>query len=445
MRRPLRGGAAQLGKFPEETIGGDLLPLADACLFLEREADHLLRPRRVPTAQRPLWLWGQSDRVHRRPRGVVGAIGTWNYPYLLNGVPIVQALTAGNGVLWKPSEVAPACAEALHGLFLRAGFPEDLLQRMEATREAGQALTETAVDHVVFTGSAPVGRRIAARLGERLISCTLELSGCDAMFVLDDADVAMAARAAWFGATINRGQTCIAVRRAFVHRSVYQAFCDLLKRMALTAVPVKLVLASQARLAERLVREALADGGRLLAPIAPPNGDPASFMPTVIVDASPDSALCREASFAPIMGVIPFDALDDVLDRNDRCPYGLGALVFTRDVHRAEALAALLPAGMVTINDVIAPTAHPATPFGGVGDSGWGVTQGAEGLLEMTTAQVVSRRGGAFRPHYELAAGKSAEKQGDLLRGVLESGHAATFGRRWRGWRLLLAALWRGV
>ncbi len=314
---------------------------------------------------------------------------------------------------------------------------------MEATRESGQVLTEAAVDHVVFTGSAPVGRRIAARLSERLVSCTLELSGCDAMFVLDDADAAMAA-GRLFGAT-STAPECIAVRRAFVHRSVYQAFCDLLKRMALTAVPVKLVLASQARLAERLVREALADGGRLLAPIAPPNGDPASFMPTVIVDASPDSALCREASFAPIMGVIPFDALDDVLDRNDRCPYGLGTSVFTRDVHRAEALAALLPAGMVTINDVIAPTAHPATPFGGVGDSGWGVTQGAEGLLEMTTAQVVSRRGGTFRPHYGLAAGKSAEKQGDLLRGVLESGHAATFGRRWRGWRLLLAALWSGV
>ena len=179
----------ELGKSPEETIAGDLLPLADACLFLEREADHLLRPRRVPTAQRPLWLWGQSDRVHRRPRGVVGVIGTWNYPFLLNGVQIVQALTAGNGVLWKPSEVAPGCAEGLHGLFRRAGFPDGLLQRMEATREAGQALTEAAVDHVVFTGSAAVGRRIAARLGERLISCTLELSGCDAMFVLDDADV----------------------------------------------------------------------------------------------------------------------------------------------------------------------------------------------------------------------------------------------------------------
>ena len=107
----------ELGKSPEETIAGDLLPLADACLFLEREADHLLRPRRVPTAQRPLSLWGQSDRVHRRPRGVVGVIGTWNYPFLLNGIQLVQAITAGNGVLWKPSEVAPAARRACMACF----------------------------------------------------------------------------------------------------------------------------------------------------------------------------------------------------------------------------------------------------------------------------------------------------------------------------------------
>ena len=142
------------------------------------------------------------------------------------------------------------------------------------------------------------------------------------------------------------------------------------------------------------------------------------------MDARPDSALCREASFAPVTAVLPFDALEDALDMNGRCPYGLGASVFTRDVRKAAALAALLPAGMVTVNDVIAPTAHPATPFGGVGESGWGATQGAEGLLEMTTTQVVSVRGGTFRPHYELAAGGNAAKQGDLLRALLESGHA---------------------
>ncbi len=149
------------------------------------------------------------------------------------------------------------------------------------------------------------------------------------MFVLGDADLPMAARAAWFGFTLNRGQTCIAARRIFVARAVYPAFCDLLKPMAAAAAPMKMALASQARQAERLVAEAVADGGRLLTPPAAPNGDPASFTPAVVADARPDSNLCHEASFAPVMAVLPFDALEEALDANGRCPYGLGASVFT--------------------------------------------------------------------------------------------------------------------
>src|SRR5262249_26562331 len=154
----------------------------------------LLRPRRVSWRLRPAWLWGQNDTVYRRPRGIVGIIGTWNYPLFLNGTQIVQSLTAGNGVLWKPSEVAPARAAALRKVLQQAGFPEGLIQVLPATREAGQSLTDAEVDHVVFTGSANVGERIAAHLGGRLISSTLELSGCDAQIVLDDADVNLAAR-----------------------------------------------------------------------------------------------------------------------------------------------------------------------------------------------------------------------------------------------------------
>src|SRR5262245_16226041 len=132
--------ARDVGKLEEETVGGELLPLAAACRFLEREAEGLLRPRRVPRTGRPLRLWGQSDTVYRRPRGVVGVIGTWNYPLFLNGVQIVQAVVAGNGVVGKPSELAPASAAALHDLLDRAGFPEGLVGRMEATREGGPAL-----------------------------------------------------------------------------------------------------------------------------------------------------------------------------------------------------------------------------------------------------------------------------------------------------------------
>jgi aldehyde dehydrogenase (NAD+) len=430
-----------LGKSPSEVLGAELLGLADACLFLERQAQRLLRPRRVPGSQRPLWLWGQADTVHRRPRGVVGIIGTWNYPLFLNGVQIVQALVAGNAVVWKPSEVAPASAEALAGLIRRAGFPGELVAILPATREAGPALVEADVDHVAFTGSAATGRLIARRLGERLISSTLELSGCDAQFVLADADVSLAARAAWFGATLNRGQTCIAVRRALVQRPVYPAFCAALRELAVTAPPLPLALPSQGRQAERLVREALAEGGRLLVEPGEGADTAGACRPAVVVDANPRMALCREAAFAPVMAVLPFDTPEEALSMDAHCPFGLGSSVFTRNPEAARQLAARLRTGAVTVNDVIAPLSHPATPFGGRGESGWGTTRGAEGLLEMTVAQVVSVKGGGFRLHYELAAGGQAAAQEGLLRGLLESSHAPTWGRRLRGWwRLIRAA-----
>jgi acyl-CoA reductase-like NAD-dependent aldehyde dehydrogenase len=435
--------ARDLGKSTSEVIGGELLGLADACRFLERQAARLLRPRRVPGSQRPLWMFGQSDTVHRPPRGVVGVIGTWNYPLFLNGVQFVQALTAGNAVVWKPSEVAPASAEALHGLVRRAGYPEELVQVLPATREGGAALLEADLDHVVFTGSVPTGRAIARRLGERLISSTLELSGCDAQFVLADADVAMAARAAWFGVTLNRGQTCIAVRRALVQRPVYPAFCDALRDLALKAAgPLPLALSAQARQAERLVRDAVAEGARLLVePGAPADGDGSACRPAVLVDARPEMAVCREAAFAPVMAVLPFDTVDEALSMDAQCPFGLGASVFGGDTVAARELATRLRTGLVTVNDVIAPLSHPATPFGGRGESGWGTTQGAEGLLEMTVLQVVSVKGGRFRPHYDLAAGGNAAGQELLVRGLLESGHAPTLGGRLRGWWRALRGL----
>jgi acyl-CoA reductase-like NAD-dependent aldehyde dehydrogenase len=422
------------------TLLGEVLPLADACRFLERAAARLLQPRRVPLLRTPPWLWAQRDTVHRRPRGLVGIIGTWNYPLFLNGVQIVQALTAGNAVLWKPSEVAPHTASALYEMLLRAGYSRDLIGLLPATRETGAALAEAAIDHVVFTGSARTGRLLARRLGERLISSTLELSGCDAQIVLDDADVALAARAAWFATTVNRGQTCIAVRRAFVQRAVYAPFCAALRALAAAAPPVRLTLPGQAEQAEHLIADALARGGHLLVEPAVPR-QLAAWTPTVVVDARPDMALCREDCFAPLVGVLPFDTLDEVVEQHAASSYGLGASIFTGSPRRAEPLAARLRVGMVAINDVIMPTAHPATPFGGRGASGWGVTQGTEGLLEMTVPQVVARCRGSFRRHYALAAG-GPEVPEDLGRGLLESGHGRSWWRRLAGWRRLWGG-WR--
>lgn len=419
---------AELGKTPVEVLGGEVLATADACRFLTRQAAALLRPRRV--GGRPAWLRGQRDEVHRRPRGVVGIIGTWNYPLFLNGVQALHALTAGNAVVWKPSEVAPRFAVLLAQLMSEAGYPAYLFQPLPATREMGAILADADIDHVVFTGGAAVGRKLAARLGERLVSSTLELSGCDAMFVLEGADAHLAARAAFFGATANRGQTCIAVRRAFVHRSLYSAFRDALRPLVEAAAEVSLQMPAQQEQFAALTRQAASEGGEVV-------GGPRR--PAVVFDARPDMAVCREAAFAPVMAVMPYDTLEQALAMEARCPYALAASVFTPAAEPALALAARLRAGAVTINDVVVPTAHPGTPFGGRGASGWGVTQGAEGLLEMTVPQAVSFTSGKFRPHYDTSPGRQAFTE-RLLRAVLDATHAPTlWGRLGGGWRMLWA------
>jgi acyl-CoA reductase-like NAD-dependent aldehyde dehydrogenase len=479
---------ADLARDRDEALGTEAIPTASALKFLEKRAAKLLAPRRVSWWDQPTWLMGTRDVVHKRPWGVVGVIGTWNYPIFLNVVQIAQALVAGNTVLWKPSENAPRTAEFTRELFRAAGFPEGVLQTLPATRNGGPRLAETDVDYVVFTGSDFVGRKLATRLGERLIPSTLELSGCDAMFVLDDANVEMAARAAWFGLSLNHGQTCIAVRRVFVARAKQEAFVSALQKV-MRGAPLGLVTDGQKTQADRLIADALGRGATVLGdasgvalptPPAPlpegrgenepsesnnahaptnsvtplPSGRGAGgvgrttdakhhqpqLAPTFLLNAPPDAAICREACFAPVAAVLPFDTDADAVRMALVSPFALSASVFTADPARAEAIAAQLPTGSVCVNDLLAPTAHPATPFGGRGSSGWGSTQGEEGLLSMTVPQVVTVRKGTFRPHFDDAANPDPATP-QMLRGLLALTHARGFWAKWRGfWQLVRAA-----
>jgi len=447
---------ADIARPPVEVIGTELLPTTAALKFLEKRAARILAPKRVSWWDQPTWLFGCRDAIHHRPWGVVGIIGTWNYPIYLNVGQIAQALVAGNAVLWKPSENVPRTAELTQSLFREAGFPSDLLQLLPSTREAGPQLAETDVDHVVFTGSDPVGRKLAARLGERLIPSTLELSGCDAMFVLADANIDLAAKAAWFGLSLNRGQTCIAVRRIFVQREKLDTFAAALAPLV-RPEPLALVLEGQKTQAERMIEEAVKRGASVLANPAREGGsgepwpqgqrvtDPVPtalaggvrLEPTFLLRASSDAAICREACFAPVAAVIPFDTIDNALSLAKQSPFGLSASIFSADTAKAKELAALIPSGSVVINDVLAPTAHPATPFGGRGSSGWGVTQGAEGLLAMTVPQVVTVHAGTFRPHFDEAANPNPATV-DVLRGLMAWTHARGLGAKLRGlWRMV--------
>ncbi|MBX7102471.1 MAG: aldehyde dehydrogenase family protein [Gemmataceae bacterium] len=403
---------------PVEVMGSDVLPLAAAAKFLQRSAGRLLAPRAV--AEPPVWLFGQRDEVHRRPLGVVGIIGTWNYPIFLNGVQILQALTAGNGVLWKPSEFGPTSAAVLHRLLINSAFPADLIQVLPSVRDAGPRLVESDIDHLVFTGSSAVGKRIAVRLAERLIPSTLELSGVDAMFVLKDADIGLAARAACFGVSLNRGQTCLAVRRIFIDRQVLDAWVAAMRPLLEAVGDLEVVSDLQAEQAREMIADAKAAGGTAIGTV---RNDGRMITPHVFLNGNPSLRICREECFAPLAVVLPFDNLEGALAMEAQCGYALGASVFTAERQLGDEIAARLRVGSVSINDLIAPIAHPSTPFGGQGTSGWGVTQGAEGLRAMSHPQTVTRRIGNWRPHFD----RPTPSLGKLLGGLLRISH----GRWW--------------
>jgi aldehyde dehydrogenase (NAD+) len=207
--------------------------------------------------------------------------------------------------------------------------------------------------------------------------------------------------------------------------------------------PVSLVTKGQVEQMERLIAEAGQRMGGAVnryltgASTLAPDRDRHEVLPTLILDATPEMLVCSEACFAPLAAVIPFDTPDDIPYLSAGSAFALGASIFTADTAKGRELAARIPAGTVSINDALAPTAHPATPFGGRGASGWGVTQGAEGLLAMTVPQVVSVRKGTFRPHFDEAINPDPATA-DILRGLLRWTHARGLRDKFRGlWQLI--------
>jgi acyl-CoA reductase-like NAD-dependent aldehyde dehydrogenase len=423
---------SRAGRHDQEALVAEIVPLADACRFLERHAAGLLRPRRPSRRGRPAWLMGVSAEVRREPFGIVLVVAPANYPLLLPGVQLLQAVVAGNGVVVKPAPEFSAPMALMAEWLVEAGLPRGLVQVVgEGVEEVSDAL-DAGVDKVVLTGSAGTGLRIAVMAAERLVPTTMELSGNDAVFVLPGANLDLVARALTFGLRFNGSETCIAPRRVFVPQADAEALERALARR-LPEVPARPIGPAARRQAMKLVGQAIAAGARPVG--GPPDEAMAETAPVVLAEARPEMALLKADVFAPVLAIVPVADMDEALEMARQSPYALGASVFGPAVE-AEALAARVDAGSVTVNDIIVPTADPRLPFGGRRRSGWGVTRGAEGLLEMTQVKTVSVRRHGPRFHFDPP--RSSDQR--LLAAAFRAMHGAGAGR-WRAIRALVGAV----
>lgn len=340
----------------------------------------------------------------RVPKGVVGIISPWNYPFYLGVGDAVPALLAGNGVVSKADSQTALTVLFARELMGRAGLPTDLWQIVVgAGSVVGTALIDE-VDYIGFTGSTATGRIVAEQAGRRLIGASLELGGKNPLIVRKDADIVKAAEGAVSSSFANTGQMCIHTERVLVHADVYDAFrAEIVKatqalRLGQTfdyTVDIG-SLASPAQLAivAEHVEDARAAGARVLTGgRARPDLGPLMYEPTILEGVDASMTVCHTETFGPVISLYPFSSDAEAVELANEGSYGLSASIWSKDVHTAKLMAARIRSGSVNINDGAAAAAGSIeAPMGGMGDSGLGRRHGAEGIRKYTEAQTVAEQ-----------------------------------------------------
>ncbi|EOM76979.1 aldehyde dehydrogenase [Rhodococcus rhodnii LMG 5362] len=353
-------------------------------------ARRVLAPRRVGSGSMML---GHRSTLIRRPYGVVGVIGPWNYPVYTPMGSIAYALATGNAVVFKPSEYTPLTGAWLAETFAEAVPDHPVLVCVHGGGETGAALVAAGVDKLAFTGSAGTGRKVMAACAESLTPVLMELGGKDSAIVDADADLEAAADAIVWGGLMNSGQTCAGVERVYVVGDVYDRMLALIADRAekLTAGVEygAIAMPGQIDVIARHIDAALADGGRAVVggreSVRPPFVDP-----VVLADVPETSEAVQSETFGPVLVVNRVTDLQEAIDRTNASRYALGAAVFGK--RRARWAASRLRGGMVAVNGVVDFGAVPGLPFGGNGASGFGRIHGIPGLEEFTTCTSITEK-----------------------------------------------------
>lgn len=336
---------------------------------------------------------GRLSMVRRIPAGVIGAITPWNSPSVLGMRVVAPALALGNAVVLKPDPQTPVCGGAMFAsVFKEAGLPDGLLQVVLGGAEVGEAIvTDPNVTRVSFTGSTAAGRRVGELAGRLLKKVSLELGGNNAFVVLDDADLEAAASAGAYASFQFQGQVCFATGRHIVHRSVADAYVELLaekaKRLRL-GDPFReevdlgpIVNEKQLARVDGIVQRSVEGGARL---VVGGTHEGLFYRPTVLTDVTTDLPAWTDETFGPVAPVVVFDTEEEALALANDSEYGLAGAVYSRSVSRGLALAQRIRSGMVHVNDQTVND-EAVIPFGGMGASGNGSRFGGQANLDEFT------------------------------------------------------------
>ncbi|MFP5321702.1 MAG: NAD-dependent succinate-semialdehyde dehydrogenase [Acidimicrobiia bacterium] len=383
--------AAEMGK-PLAAGRSEVEKCAWVCrYYADHGAEHL--------ADQPIDADRERSYLHHEPLGVVLAVMPWNFPLWQVFRFAAPGLMAGNAGLLKHASNVTGCSLAIEEVFAEGGAPEGLFRSLKIpSKEVAAVIEHPLVRAVTLTGSVGAGRAVAEAAGRQLKKTVLELGGSDPYVVLEDADVAAAAKTCATSRLINSGQSCIAAKRFIVVDAVHDEFLDAFAAEMEAAVmgdprdpDVTVGPQAQVHLRDELhdqVRRTVDEGARLVLGGEVPDRPGAWYPPTVLADVTPDMVAAREETFGPVAAVILARDEDDAIRIANDSEFGLGAAVFTRDHERGERIAAeRLDAGCCFVNDFVA--SDPRLPFGGIKDSGYGRELSHLGIREFTNQKTV--------------------------------------------------------
>lgn len=396
-------------KPPLEVDITEIYPVLSEIRHTLRHLDDWAKPARIDA---PLTYLGTRSFIQYEPKGVCLIIAPWNFPFNLCIGPLISCLAAGNTAVLKPSELTPSTSALLRDMAAEI-FEESIVSVFEGGVEVSARLVSLPFDHIFFTGSPAVGKIVMKAAAENLTSVTLELGGKSPTIVDASADLKDAAKRIAFGKFVNNGQTCIAPDYLLVEEKIREPFIQELKKNVAALFGVgptidehspsyaRIVNARNFERLNELLEDAVERGAKLEMS-GPLNRESRFIHPVILSHVSPDSRILEEEIFGPLLPVLSFTSVEEVVRIINSKPKPLALYIFSNQRSFRQALLSQTSAGGVCINDCLMQFTHPNLPFGGVNNSGMGKSHGRFGFLAFSNEKPVLKQKGGFSSAYLL-------------------------------------------